>query len=162
MNVINLDSENLQLDWVSFNLEGLVDPKIIAGRLLKYFTPHVLIDGVPIIGYHGLKKKYKVSIHQYTGSKDSYIFTSDRNPNQKLRRETITMDVNKVTHSVSKLLPAKPNLTSHSFRIGYITQLWKDSKDIEFVKQSIGHQKLYTTSAYVNKLSKDRKRIDRL
>jgi hypothetical protein len=65
MSVINLDSENLQLDWISFNLEGLMDPKIIAGRLLKYFTPHVLIDDVPSIGFHGFKKKYKVSIHQY-------------------------------------------------------------------------------------------------
>jgi len=54
---------------------------------------------------------------------------------------------------VSKQLPSQPNVTSHSFRIGYIIQLWKDSKDIEFVKQSIGHQKLDTTSAYVNKLS---------
>ena len=85
--------------------------------------------------------------------KDSYVFTSDRKPNQMLRRQTITMDVNKVMHSVSNLLPSKPNITSHSFCIGYISQLWKDTKDIEFVKQSIGHQKLDTTSAYVNKLS---------
>lgn len=75
MSVITLDSENLQLDWISFNLEGLIDPKIIAGRLLKYFTPHVLIDDVPSIGYHGFKKKYKVSIHQYTGSKGYWIGT---------------------------------------------------------------------------------------
>ena len=47
-------------------------------------------------------------------NKDSYVFTSDRKPNQKLRRETITMDVNKVTHSVSKLLPSKPNITSRT------------------------------------------------
>lgn len=75
MSVINLDSENLQLDWISFNLEGLIDPKIIAGRLLKYFTPHVLMDDLPSIGYHGFKKKYKVSIHQYTGSKGYWIGT---------------------------------------------------------------------------------------
>ena len=75
MSVITLDSENLQLDWISFNLEGLMDPKIIAGRLLKYFTPHVLIDDVPSIGYHGFKKKYKVSIHQYRGSKGYWIGT---------------------------------------------------------------------------------------
>ena len=75
MSVITLDSENLQLDWISFNLEGLIDPKIIAGHLLKYFTPHVLIDDVPSIGYHGFKKKYKVSIHQYTGSKGYWIGT---------------------------------------------------------------------------------------
>jgi len=75
MSMITLDSENLQLDWISFNLEGLIDPKIIAGRLLKYFTPHVLMDNVPSIGYHGFKKKYKVSIHQYTGSKGYWIGT---------------------------------------------------------------------------------------
>ena len=58
-------------------------------------------------------------------------------------------------------LPGKPNITSHSFRIGFITQLWKDSKDIEFVKQTIGHRKLDTTSAYVNQLS-DQERQDRI
>jgi len=96
--------------------------------------------------------------------KDSYIFTSDRKPNQMLRRETITMNVNRVMHSVTNLLPSKPNITSHSFRIGYISQLWKDSKDIEFVKQTMGHRNLDTTSAYVNKLSDQerQKRIDQL
>lgn len=59
---------------------------------------------------------------------------------------------------VSKQLPGQPNVTSHSFRIEYITQLWKDSKDIEFVKQTIGHRKLDTTSAYVNQLSDQERR----
>ena len=92
---------------------------------------------------------------------DAYIFTSEAKHYQKLRREAITKGVNKVMRSVSKQLPGQPNITSHSFRIGYITQLWKDSKDIEFVKQSIGHQKLDTTSAYVNKLS-DQERQERI
>jgi len=93
--------------------------------------------------------------------KDSYIFTSDRKPNQKLRRETITTDVNKVAHSVSKLLPAKPNITSHSFRIGYISQLWKDTKDIEFVRQTIGHRSLTATSGYVAQMG-DEERQNRI
>lgn len=80
---------------------------------------------------------------------DSYVFTSDRKPNQMLGRQTITMDVNKVMHSVSNLLPSKPNITSHSFRIGYISQLWKDTKDIEFVRQTIGHGSLNSISNYV-------------
>ena len=63
--------------------------------------------------------------------------------------------------SVSKQLPGQQNITSHSFRTDYITQLWRDSKDIEFVKQSIGHQKLDTTSAYVTNLS-DQERHDRI
>jgi site-specific recombinase XerD len=41
---------------------------------------------------------------------NSYVFTSDRKPNQMLGRQTITMDVNKVMHSVSNLLPSKPNI----------------------------------------------------
>jgi len=41
---------------------------------------------------------------------------------------------NLVPHSVSNFLPEKPNITSHSFLIGYISQLWKDTKDIEFVR----------------------------
>src|SRR6056300_1339538 len=84
---------------------------------------------------------------------DSYLFTAEANHSKQLDRVAITRDVNKVMREVSNRLPTKPNITSHSFRIGFITQLWKDSKDIEFVKQTIGHRKLDTTSAYVNKLS---------
>ncbi len=84
---------------------------------------------------------------------NSYVFTSEAQHKKPLGRVVITKDVNKIMHQVSKQLNDKPNITSHSFRIGYITQLWKDSKDIEFVKQSIGHSKLDTTSAYINKLS---------
>ena len=93
--------------------------------------------------------------------KDSYVFTSDRKPYQMLRRETITMDVNRVMHSVSSLLPSKPNITSHSFRIGYISQLWKDTKDIEFVRQTMGHSSLNSTSSYVNQMG-DEERQNRI
>lgn len=85
--------------------------------------------------------------------KDSYVFTSDRKPNQMLRREPITMDINKVMYSLSNLLPSKPNITSHSFGIGYISQLCKDTKDIEFVRQTIGHRSLNSTSAYLTHMS---------
>ena len=95
---------------------------------------------------------------------NSYVFTSEAQHHKPLGRVVITKDVNKVMHQVSNQLSGKPNITSHSFRIGYITQLWKDTKDIEFVKQTIGHRKLDTTSAYVNKLSDQerQKRIDQL
>ena len=93
--------------------------------------------------------------------KDSYVFISDRKSNQMLRRQTITMDVNKVIPSVSNLLPSKPNITSHSFRIGYISQLWKDTKDIEFVRQTIGHRSLNSTSAYVTHMD-DQERQTRI
>ena len=92
---------------------------------------------------------------------DAYVFTSEANYFKKLGRVILTKDVNRLMRAVSKQLPDRPNITSHSFRIGYITQLWKDSKDIKFVKQTIGHRKLDTTSAYVNKLS-DQERQDRI
>ena len=53
---------------------------------------------------------------------DNYVFTSEANHYQKLRGEAITTYVNKVMRSVSKQLPGQPNITSYSFRIGYITQ----------------------------------------
>ena len=95
---------------------------------------------------------------------DCYVFTNESNHSKTLTRETITKAVNLVTRTVSEEISSKPNITSHSFRIGYITQLWKDSKDIEFVKQTIGHRNLDTTSAYVKKLSDQerQKRIEQL
>jgi integrase len=95
---------------------------------------------------------------------DSYVFSPEVDHKKQINRVAITQDVNKVMHQVSNQFPGKPNITSHSFRISYITQLWKDSKDIEFVKQTIGHIKLDATSAYVNKLSDQerKKRTDQL
>lgn len=92
---------------------------------------------------------------------NAYVFSPETNHLKKLRREVITIDVNKVRHKISKIFPGQPNITSHSFRVGYITLLWKDSKDIEFVKQTMGHQNLGTTSTYVNKLS-DQERRERI
>lgn len=76
-------------------------------------------------------------------------------------RESFTNLINLFIKASARKIDDQPILSSHSFRIGYITQLWKDSKDIEFVKQSIGHQKLDTTSAYVTNLS-DQERQDRI
>ncbi len=75
MKLLNFQSENLVVDWISFNIQGLADPLTIASDLSKHFTPHVLIDDVPKIGYHGLKKKHKVSVRQYTGSKGHWVGT---------------------------------------------------------------------------------------
>jgi hypothetical protein len=75
------------------------------------------------------------------------------NHRKHLDRVGITQDVNKVMRAVSNQLPGKPNITSHSFRIGYISQLWKDTKDIEFVRQTIGDNRLNSTSSYVNQIT---------
>jgi integrase len=84
---------------------------------------------------------------------DAYVFTSEYKPNKMLRRESLTKSINTVTRKASEQLPGKPNITSHSFRIGFITQLWKDTQDIEFVRQVIGHVTVQSTSSYVENLS---------
>ena len=92
---------------------------------------------------------------------NAYVFTSETNHFKKLRREVSNNNNNNIIHKVSRIFSGQPNITSHSFRIGYITQLWKDTKDIEFVKQTIGHRRLDTTSTYVNKLF-DQERQERI
>jgi hypothetical protein len=52
-----------------------MDPIIIADRLSTYFISQVIIDDKRAIGFHGLERKYKVSIHQYTGSQGYWIGT---------------------------------------------------------------------------------------
>lgn len=75
MKLFNFQSQNVVVDWISFNIQGLPDPLIIALRLSKHFTSHVLMDDVPSIGFHGFKKTYKVSIRQYTGYKGYWVGT---------------------------------------------------------------------------------------
>lgn len=75
LKLFNLQSQNVAVDWISFNIQGLPDPETIASGLSKHFTPHVLIDGELHMLYHGFQKKCKVSIRQYTGSKGYWIGT---------------------------------------------------------------------------------------
>ena len=83
---------------------------------------------------------------------DSYIFTAE-NSNKPLAREAFTNLINKFIKDCSRRMDRNPNLSSHSFRVGFITQLWRDTNDIEFVRQAIGHAKIDTTSQYVENLS---------
>ena len=84
---------------------------------------------------------------------EDFIFTAEKHPQTMLTRETLTKTVNQAMRKLSKTLIGGPNITSHSFRIGYITKLWRDTNDLEFVRQSIGHRGIETTSGYVTQLS---------
>jgi len=44
-----------------------------------------------------------------------------------------------------KKIEGQPILSSHSFGIGFISKLWRDTNDIEFVRQIVGHAKISTT-----------------
>jgi hypothetical protein len=78
MTCINFDSENLVVDRISFNIQGLTSKtgiKRIARRLSSHFTPLVIINNEFGIGYSGLRNKYHVSLRQYTVSKGYWVGT---------------------------------------------------------------------------------------
>jgi site-specific recombinase XerD len=90
----------------------------------------------------------------------SYIFTAE-NSKKPLTREAFTNLINKFTKDCARKMDHNPYISSHSFRVAYISRLWKDTKDIEFVKQSIEHRRMDTSSSYVEKLS-DQERQKRI
>ena len=76
MTNINFDSENLVMDWISFNIQGLTSEtgiKRIARHLSSRFTPLIIINDESRIGYSGLRNKYHVSLRQYT--KNNWVGT---------------------------------------------------------------------------------------
>lgn len=93
-------------------------------------------------------------------NENSYIFTSEYY-NKPLERESFTNIINKFLRDSAKKIEGQPNLSSHSFRIGFITKLWRDTSDIEFVKQTVDHARITTTSLYVEYLS-DEERKNRI
>ena len=90
----------------------------------------------------------------YAKNPDSFIFTAEYS-NEPLQRDAWNRIINSFLKEASKKLDNQPNLRSHSFRIGYITKLWKDTSDLEFIRQVIGHSSIDTTSIYVDNLSEN-------
>ena len=72
---MDFDSEHLKVDWLSFNVAGSHNPHTIASSLSKYFRTHILIDDKSILIPQNLKKKSKVSIWHYTGSRGYWLGT---------------------------------------------------------------------------------------
>lgn len=62
--------------------------------------------------------------------------------------------MNQFIKETSQKIHGQPNLFSHSFKKWFITQLWKDTSDIEFVRQAI----VNTTSLYLENLSEAERR----
>lgn len=88
----------------------------------------------------------------FSKKEDSYMFTAEGSE-KPLERESFTNMMNQFIRDSARKMEENPNLTTHSFRIGFITKLWKDNGDIEFVRQVIGHRNVSTTSLYVGPLS---------
>jgi len=48
-NKLTFESENLVVDWISFNIQGLIDPKLIANYLFQNFG----FNSIIIVGLDG-------------------------------------------------------------------------------------------------------------
>ena len=79
-----------------------------------------------------------------------YLFQS-RKEDKPISREHFTKSINKVLKKLGAQFDM--HFTTHAFRRGWITQLWKDTQNIELVRQAIGHKDLKTTSIYTGMLS---------
>lgn len=51
-----------------------------------------------------------------------------------LLRESFTNLLNQFIKYFAKQIEGQPNLSSHSFCIGFIIKLWRDTNNIEFVR----------------------------
>lgn len=123
-------------------------------------------DLVNLLYMQGFIKKLPIRKNRKTLSSieptvlDSFLFCHSSSNGQKpLSRSFFTRQLNDALHQTPELRHIQ--LSSHSFRRGYITDLWKKTGDLEFVAQVVGHLSLDVTRGYVAKLSDDEKR-DRL
>lgn len=73
--------------------------------------------------------------------------------NTHLSRSTFLLAYNKMLQNVPLFKEQNLTIKSHSFRKGYITKLWKQTKDLEFVRQVIGHSSIVSTMGYVKDLT---------
>ena len=129
MKFLTFSSLPLDVDWLSFNIQSFTEPKTIASNLSEYFVPHVIIDDIPSVGFHGFKKRYKVSIRQYTGSKGYWVGTkiifSGKNAayfykliqTQKFNWDLLKFEEHTLTLGRIDLCFSRPNDANHKSRL---------------------------------------------
>lgn len=92
------------------------------------------------------RKDYDVVL-KYSDPTNPYLFSAKKNSEKPLSRSYFTRSINGYLQKVGDKF--KIRLTSHSYRKGFITKLWKSLQDIEFVRQIIGHTSSSTTQRYI-------------
>lgn len=92
---------------------------------------------------------------------DIFIFATN-NSNKPLSRSTTTHEFNLLLKSIPEFKETGRRITSHSFRHGFIYKYWRSTKDLELVRQIIGHCDIGSTQRYVKALSQGelQKRIE--
>ena len=130
------------------------------------FLTNILIDYV--------LKSYKI-IRKFSNGKGFVFCRINKSEDNTipLNRSSITKPVNQVLKDFVNFetknadqesemqMRLEKKWLSHSFRINYITMVWKNQEDLEFVRQLIGHSNIQTTSSYIHELT-DQEKLDKL
>jgi integrase len=91
---------------------------------------------------------------EIAGDETEYLFANPLKPNKPISREHFTRQINKFLKEMEEEFHTR--FTSHSFRKGYINTLWKNSLDMGFVRQAIGHVKSQTPQQYLKPYGEQR------
>lgn len=87
---------------------------------------------------------------------DLYLFSSPSTKGKKpYSRSYFTDSFNKIVQKVPEFLADDKNFSSHSLRHGFIKDIWNNTTDIQFVKETIGHSNIQTTMGYISQLTEE-------
>lgn len=103
---------------------------------------------------------YEILYNYCQGKRRSeYAFISSTNPPEHIKASSFSDVIKKV--SKDKQLQLK-NISGHSLRKTYATRLYKDTGDIEFARQMLGHESVTTTQRYLRLDKMMRKKAARI
>ena len=84
---------------------------------------------------------------------DHFLFSPVAQKGSKpINLSYFTTVLNNLLKNIPELNNKGIKLTTHSFRHGFITELWKKTGDIEFVRANIGHAQIGTTANYIHQI----------
>jgi site-specific recombinase XerD len=75
-----------------------------------------------------------------TQIQESFLFSSESKPEIPLSRSYFNNMLNKSLLKFTTKFNIQTKYTTHSFRHDFITELWKDSNDVKYVRQVMGHK----------------------
>lgn len=92
-----------------------------------------------------IKKNLRKLIKEYCKGKNksAYAFESNKT-NEHIEAKSYSLILSKTGKSLGL-----KNISGHSLRKVYATRLWEDTRDLEFVRRSVGHKKINTTKDYL-------------
>lgn len=116
---------------------------------------------IDLMVYQGLTKRVpsRKKMNIEPAGLNLYLFSNTKSRGRApLSRSFFTRQINEVLQTTPQLVERGIRLTSHSFRHGFITELWAVTGDIEFVSQVVGHSSPGVSSGYIQKLSDEDRR----